>query len=649
VRTSASTAARKPPRLLATFAVCTALGLALAAIAIALLVRSASTAQAQRHAIERARFATEAVLARELRATDLSARPGSARRRELGRRFRESVLLEGIAGIALYDAAGRLTFAAGAAAPRAIPRERVGEALRGVAISTVDSAADGRVLRTFVPVTVAVEGGDTAGVAVFQQDYGPIAAAGRRSAWLAAAVLEGLLLLLFLVLAPVLVRVSGRIRSQIAEIEHAATHDELTGAGNRIRLRSAVEKALASGAPGALLLVDIDGFSELNEVFGSDGGDAVLLEVALRLRWELADCELVARLGEDEFGVLLDSASPEAVEAVAARVRSSLTAPVVVDTVGVAVAVSMGAAPLEDGADFVSLLRRATAALSVAKDEGEGEVRIYEPGYEAHEVSRAALLGELREGLENHELLAYYQPQVDLVTRQVRGVEALLRWEHPARGLLTAGQFIHEAERSGLAKELRRFMLESSARCWHEWNDLGLPLEISVNLGPVDLLDTSLPNEVATVLDRYGIPPWNLVLEITERTLVADVRRTHEVVDALRRLGVRLAIDDFGAGYSSLASLQRFPVQIVKLDRSLLANGPAEPAANAILRGSIEIAHAIGATVVAEGVETLEQWELVHMLGCDIAQGYFVGHPAPPDEIVALLQTAPAVTPELAA
>jgi diguanylate cyclase (GGDEF)-like protein len=649
VHTSASTAARKPPRLVARFAVFTALGLALAAVAIALLVRTGSTAQAQRHAIERARFATEAVLARELRAADLAARPAPARRRELGRLFRESVLLEGILGVALYDAAGRLTFAAGPAAPHALPRERVGEALRGVATSTVDSssAAADRVLRTVVPVAVGKKG--AAGIAVFEQDYAPIQAAGRRSAWLAAGVLEGLLLLLFLVLAPVLVRVSGRIRAQIAEIEHAATHDEPTGTGNRIRLRSAVEEALASGAPGALLLVDIDGFSELNEIFGSDGGDAVLLEVALRLRWELADCELVARLGEDEFGVLLDSASPEAIEGVATRIRSSLAPPIVVDTVRVAVTVSMGAAPLGDEAvDFVSLIRRAGAALSVAKEAGDGEVRMYEPGDEAREASRAALLAELREGLEKGELVVYFQPQVDLVTRQVRGVEALVRWKHPARGLLTAGEFVHEAERSGLAKELRRFVLESSARCWRDWNELGLPLEVSVNLGPVDLLDTSLPNEVAVLLEIYGIPPWNLVLEITERTLVADERRTHEVIDALRRLGVRLAVDDFGAGYSSLASLQRFPVQIVKLDRSLLANAPAEPAARAILRGSIELAHAIGATVVAEGVETREQWELVQELGCDIAQGYLVGHPAPPDDVVLLLQSAPAVTRDAA-
>ena len=163
------------------------------------------------------------------------------------------------------------------------------------------------------------------------------------------------------------------------------------------------------------------------------------------------------------------------------------------------------------------------------------------------------------------------------MTRQVRGVEALLRWEHPTRGLLPAAEFVDDAERSGLALEIRRLVLESSARCWVDWMRLGIELELSVNLGPVDLLDASLPDEVGEVLAAYGIPPWNLVLEITERTLVVDERRAREVIDALRALGVRLAIDDFGAGYSSLASLQRFSVQVVKLDRSLIANAPAEP------------------------------------------------------------------------
>jgi diguanylate cyclase len=649
-RSEATAQNRRPPRLVVRFAILTALGLALAAITIAVLVRTESTALGQRYAIERARFAADAVLERELRSTDLSSRPTPARRRELRHIFEETVLREGIRGVALYAEDGRLTYSSGVVPPRRLPQTKMREALKGVAVSWLSRSGRGgdRVLWTSVPVVVGPE--ETAGVALLEQDYSPIEAAGRRAAWLVAAVLEGLLILLVLLLAPVLVRVTARIRDQIAQIEHVATHDEHTGTANRIRLRRAVENALASSAPGALLLVDIDGFSELNGIFGSDGGDAVLREVALRLRWELADCELVARLGEDEFGVLLDSASPDAIDAVADRIKTSLEAPVLVEGVRVVLTVSLGAAALGDPSDdFVSLLRRASTALAIAKDAGDGEVCVHEPGNDVLDASRAALLAELRRALEDDELRVHFQPQVDLATRQVRAVEALLRWEHPTRGLLTAGEFVHEAERSGLARELRRFVLESAAQSWRTWKELGLALEVSVNIGPVDLVDASLPSEVASVLEAYGIPPWNLVLEITERTLVADERRTDEVIGALGKLGVRLAVDDFGAGYSSLASLQRFPVQIVKLDRSLLANALDRPAAGAILRGSVELAHAIGATVVAEGVEHPVQLELVQRLGCDIVQGYLVGRPVPPDEVPLLWDAAPPVTEVAAA
>jgi diguanylate cyclase (GGDEF)-like protein len=632
-------AAEKPPRLIVRFVFFTALGLALAAVAITSLVRTGGAAQAQRNAIERARFAADAVLERELRSADVTSRPVTSRRRELDRLLQESVLLEGIAGVALYDAEGRLTYATGGQVPAALPRSQVRETLRGVATSSLA----GGVLHTQVPLVLGPA--RTTGIAVFDQDYGPIAAAGRRSAWLAAAILEGLLLLLFVVLAPVLLRVTRRIRSQIAELEHAATHDEPTGTANREALKRAVEKALGSGLPGTLLLVDVDGFSELNDVFGSDGGDAVLLEIALRLRWELADCELVARLGEDEFAVLIASDSPSVVDRVAERIGACLAAPITVDAVPIAVTASIGAATLDDDAlDFATVLRRASVALSAAKETRDGRVRTYEPALDTRGGTR-----ELREALENDELLVHFQPQADLATRQIRGVEALIRWQHPTRGLLAAGEFIHQAEQSGLAKDIRRVVLESSARCWHDWDRLGLRLEIAVNLSAVDVHDTLLPDEVAVLLEVWGIPPWNLVLEITERTLIVDERRAAEVLGALGALGVRLAIDDFGSGYSSLASLQRFPVQIVKLDRSLIAGLPGEPGAEAIVRGSIDLAHALGAIVVAEGIETDEQWETVRALGCDVAQGYLIGRPMPAEDVARALDGVPAVTHIVAA
>lgn len=649
LRRHAASGAERAPRLVLRFAVLTAIGLALATWLIVVVVRQQSTAQAQRHAIDRTRFATEAVLKRELRPADLRSRPARARQHELDLIFRVSVLLEGIHAVTLYDAKGRPLYST-AGNRTAPPPGHLREALAGVAVSDVgDPAEGGRMLRTFVPVVVG-RLPETKGVAAFEQDYGPIQAAARRSTWIIAGVLEGLLLLLFLVLAPVLVRVTRQIRAQIAEIEHAATHDELTQTPNRLAFRRAVERRLSSGEPAAVLLLDLEGFSEINRVFGVHGGDALLVEAALRLRWELAGCDLVARLGDDEFGVVLDSDDPMEIASVAARARESIAQPFVVDGVKIAVGSGVGAAILgADGADFETVLRRAGAALVAAKEDGRDDFQLYEPGHEADDLSRATLVAELRDALAAGDLLVHYQPQADLVTRQVRGVEALLRWQHPEHGLLPAAAFIAGVERSGLAREIRRFVLETSARQWSEWHDLGIDLELSVNLSPVDLVDLSLADEVADLLERHGIPPWNLILEITERTLAGDERRTRQVLERLRELGVRLAIDDFGTGYSSLSSLRQYKVQLVKLDRSLIAGPPGDPAAAAIVSGCVDMAHAIGATVLAEGVETREQWTLAHTLGCDIAQGYLIAHPLPGDELAELVQSAPIVSPQIAA
>jgi diguanylate cyclase len=637
----------RPPRLVLRFAVFTALGLAVAGAAIVGVVRDRTTTESLRHANDRAVFATEAVLERELRANDLTA-PPDARQRELDGIFRRSVLLEGIERVTLHDAEGRAAYSTGAAAGR-IPERHLRDALGGAAVSDVDdvetTGGERHVLRTYVPIAI----GPKKGVVVYEQDYAPIAAAVRHSTWLIAGVLEGLLLVLFLVFAPILGRVTSRIRGHVAELERAATHDELTGAANRAGLRHAVDARLSSGKPGALLVLDVDGFSDLNQVFGSDGGDALLRDVATRLRWELAGCDVVARVGDDEFAALLDDTSVSGIETVAQRVHACLEPPIVLDGVPVAVTVSMGAAVLgAGGGDFATVLRQAGAALVAAKAEGRGALEVYEPRHEAADASRVMLTAELREALAAGDLLLHYQPQADLLTRRIRGVEALLRWQHPTRGLLPAHEFIRAAERSGFATELRRFVLETATAQWREWSSAGVSLELSVNLSAIDLHDASLPAEIGLLLERHGMPPQSLVVEITERTL-GDEARTREVAERLNTLGVRLAIDDFGTEYASLASLRRLPVHVVKLDRSLLADVPGEPTAEAIVGGSVELAHALGAIVVAEGIETREQWRFVHMLGCDVAQGYLVGRPAPADEISELLQEAPAVTPQIAA
>lgn len=646
-RPSRASAHERPPRLVLIFAIFTALGLALAGAVIVLVVRQADMVQSQRQAISRARLTAESVLAHELHAADVTGPISESRKRALRRLSEARVLIEGIQDLTVYGTNGRITYST---EPRLVGRRlsasHVSEALTGTVVSEVGPSFGGtrKVLRTFVPIVIGPQ--RTTGAVALEQDYAPIEAAARSSAWLIAGVLEALLVILAVIFVPLLARVSSRIRRHVRELDHVATHDELTELPNRVGFGRRVEDLLASRKPsGALLLIDLDGFSKINEVLGYGGGDALLSQFADRLRGDLADCEVVARLGEDEFGVLLAEAGQAEIATTAARIERSLAEPFLVDGVRIAVDAHIGSALLgEHGADFATVLRRAGVALSTAKTEGQDNVQIYNPASEAIDVSRLALTAELREALDHGQLLLYYQPLVDLGTGNVRGVEALLRWQHPEKGLLTADRFIAEAERSGLAREIRSFVLETSARQWQEWSAEGVDLEFAVNLATVDMLDASLPDEIAGLLDRYDIPPWNLILEITERTLIGDERRTNQVIDRLNAIGVRLAIDDLGTGQSSLASLRRFPVERIKLDRSLLADAPGDPPAEAIVSSCVEIAHAIGATVVAEGVETHDQWMFAFSVGCDAAQGYLIGRPVPGDQLLELLQATPLVS-----
>jgi diguanylate cyclase (GGDEF)-like protein len=642
-------AREQPPRLVLRFAVCAALGVAAAAAVILVVVRHADTARAQGQAIDHAQFAARAVLAPELRAEDLSGPPAAKRRRTLDHFFARRVLVDGIRDATLYGADGRMLYSsAGEGFAHRAKSTHVLGALGGAVVSEVATAEDGsRVLRTYVPI--AGGAGRAAGVIALDQEYGHIETAVRRSSWLIAGVLEALLLLLFLVFAPLLARVASRIRGHVEELDRIATHDELTGLPNRLALHRVGDALLETGGDGCLLLIDLDAFSEIDDCLGCESGDALLAEVAARLRSDLPSAHFVGRLGEDEFAVILRGATREQIELVSERLQQSLAAPVAIGGVSVSVSVSVGAALFpEHGSDFGTVLRRASAALSLAKQDGQSSVQVYDPTHASSDVSRVTFAAALRQALEEGQLLLHFQPQADLMTHRVRGVEALLRWEHPERGLLSAGEFISYAERSGLATELRHFILDAAARQWRKWKALDIELELAVNLSAVDLLDLSLPGEIESLLERHRIPTWNLILEITERTLIGDERRTREVMESIAARGVRFALDDFGTGYSSLASLRKFPISQVKLDKDLLAGVPGDAAAEAIVGGSIEIAHGVGATVVAEGIETRAQWRFAFLMGCDVAQGYLIGRPTTGDDLTELLE-APRLVPLTAA
>jgi len=627
------------------FALLTALGVAASAGAILVIVREADLDQAHEQATDRARLAARAVLAPELRASDLANPPSATRRRQLEDLFRTRVLVEGIRAVALFGPDGRPLYSSlGRRGSGESPTAHVRDALAGTSVSRLVTAEDGsRLLETYVPIEAAT---GVRGVVRIDQGYARVAASVHHSSWLIAAVLQGLLVLLFLALVPLLARAAARIRDHVSELEQLATHDELTGLVNRYGFRSEVEPALARADRSAILLVDLDGFSEINGYLGSASGDRLLTEAAERITRALdPERALVARLGDDEFGVLLHDADDVEAQRVSTRLRMSFQTPFLIGTTRAAVGIDVGVGLFPaHGADLDTVLACASVALGKAKEEDQSSIQVYRPALGAVERTRVEVVAELRDALAENDLLVFYQPQADLLTQRIRSVEALLRWQHPERGLLAASTFLSHAQRGGLGQEIRRFVVETAARQWLEWQTLGVDLDLAINLDRTDVLDPSLPDEIGDAIARYGIPPGSVVLEITEHALVRDERRARAITERLRRIGVRLAIDDFGTGYSSISSLKTFPIQQLKLDRSLLADVPGDEGAEAIVGGCVEIAHGLGALVVAEGIETREQWGFACSMGCDIAQGNLVGSPVPPDEISALVE-APRLIP----
>ncbi|HEY3239215.1 MAG TPA: EAL domain-containing protein [Acidimicrobiia bacterium] len=431
-----------------------------------------------------------------------------------------------------------------------------------------------------------------------------------------------------------------------------ALHDPLTGLSNRAllmdRLGQALDRQQRSGGLVAVLFIDLDRFKAVNDSLGHATGDQLLVAVASRLRHVLRPTDTVARLGGDEFAVVCDHLEDEAdVADIAERLRRALVAPVTIDgqdvktsaSIGVALARSPGASP-ED------LLRDADTAMYQAKGGGRNRFEIFEPGMRARSVARRGLAEELRLALERNELRVFYQPEVDLTDESVTGMEALVRWQHPSRGLLAPSEFIQVAEETGLVVPLGEWVLREA--CQEMARRSGAPgqegARVSVNLSARQLGQAGLVDTVRNVLRQTGLAPTRLCLEITESGLMDDVEHALGALVDLKALGIHLAIDDFGTGYSSLSYLRRFPVDVVKLDRSFVAGLGADPAATAIVAAALNLSHALGFGVVAEGVETKEQLVTLRALRCDRAQGYFWSRPVPPAELPAFPLARPAAS-----
>jgi diguanylate cyclase (GGDEF)-like protein/PAS domain S-box-containing protein len=427
-------------------------------------------------------------------------------------------------------------------------------------------------------------------------------------------------------------------------LAYEATHDALTGLPNRSafsdRVADALELARTERRQLAALFIDIDHFKVVNDGLGHAAGDHLLVVVAERLRRSIRPRDVVARFGGDEFVVLCDDVTgPFAAQQIADRLVAALSDPIPMGDGEVFATVSIGIALSDRDDDADTLLRHADAAMYRAKREGRSRIETFE----ADHVESAAMAlrtgSDLHRALERHELVLHYQPVVHLETGRVIGFEALVRWNHPTRGLLAPMEFIHLAEESGLIVPIGAWVLEEACRqtaYWQAKRDelLGKktkPLAINVNLSPRQLADPTFPRTVAGILNRTKVRAASVCFEITEYTLMHEASSLADALRVLRGQGLHFSIDDFGTGYSSLSYLKRFPVEALKIDRSFVDGLGEEAEDTSIVEAIVTLAHSLGLTAVAEGVETPRQLEILRTLGCDFAQGYLFGRPQSPE------------------
>jgi diguanylate cyclase (GGDEF)-like protein len=504
--------------------------------------------------------------------------------------------------------------------------------------SDIAQSPEGKVLRVFVPVRLGA--GPAAGSVELWLPYAPIAASiDRQNSKIELMLIAGLLLL-WGTLLTVVTAASQRLRRQAAEKEEQALSDGLTGLPNRTMFTDLVQSTLSGAGrrkhAGAVMLMDLDRFKDVNDTLGHHNGDLLLQRIASRLDSVLRNTATVARLGGDEFAILLTEVGDrQQVVPVVRRILKVLEEPVVVGGLALQVEASIGIAMFpEHGRTVDAVMRAADVAMYVTKEQRSGYEFYDEERHEhRHDAGRLALIGELRRAMDETELVLFYQPKVALSTGKVKGVEALARWHHPERGLLSPDEFIPLAERSNLLRPMTLYLIDTALRQANAWRSKGLEISVAVNLSMQNMLDLRLPNDLARLLTSWRLPAGSLELEITESTIMADHRRATTILTRLSKMGVRLSIDDFGTGYSSLAYLQELPVDAIKIDKSFVMEMHEDAGNATIVQSTVDLGHNLGLEVVAEGVETVEAYNTLTRLGCDYAQGYFLSKPLSPEKM----------------
>jgi diguanylate cyclase (GGDEF)-like protein/PAS domain S-box-containing protein len=441
-----------------------------------------------------------------------------------------------------------------------------------------------------------------------------------------------------------------------AELKHQAYHDPLTGLVNRGRFRTLVDDALIRAGTDrqniTVLYLDLDGFKTVNDSLGHADGDQLLVETGTRLRNATRGGDSVARLGGDEFAILLEHVHSDSEAIIIAdRVMAAMRRPFRLRGGNIVASASIGIARGDATSNADDLLRNADVAMYVGKRGQKGNYMVFRPEMYAAVRDRLTLENELRRDIDRGNLALVFQPIIDIDTERVAGVEALVRWPHETRGILPPSEFIPLAEATGLIVPLGRWVLREACRLGATWRmqlPSGTPFTIAVNISGQQLQSSEITDDLVAALERSGLPPGSLMLEITESTVARDGDAALDRLRALKSLGVQLAIDDFGMGYSSLSSLERFPVDVLKIDKAFVSHVGADESRRSLARMIVALGDALALRTIAEGVERPEQATALSSMGCSFAQGYHYSRPVSPAEITAMLQRG-LETPPLAA